>query len=377
MPTPGTSAKDVVFSPDGRWLAAVGGVGVDVWDWRTGEEVAAGSAGHRGGIDQIATAPGGLIATASDDHTVRLWDAATGTERRRLPHGHWVRAIAVSPDGRFLASSSLDNSVRLWDIASGKEVYKLPGHGLHGSRRTVGFTPDGQRFLSYGEDLYVRIWDVRSGKALTENLVRPPGGAQPGLVDPGGRPMTMLGPAAFTPDGQHLVATQGKSFDIIETATGRVETSIERPVGHVISLAVAPDGRTFASSGLDRSVRRNLPDGTVQSTTPDHHLVRVFDVVSGRIVRELEMPTDFAGPVAFSVNGKLLAIGFGRVRGEVRLVDLATWETVAALTDFGAKPHAMTFSVDGKWLVTGLNDGTALVWDLARVLAPSARKEGR
>ncbi len=379
LPTPGTSAKEVVFSTDGRWLAAVGGVGVHVWDWRTGEEVAAGSAGHRGEIDQIATAPGGLIATASDDHTVRLWDAATGTERRRLPHGHWVRAIAVSPDGQFLASSSLDDSVRLWDISSGKEVYKLPGHGLHGSRRTVGFTPDGRRFLSYGDDLYLRIWDVRTGKALTENAVRPPGVAEAGDVDPAGREMRglMLGPAAFTPDGQHLVATLGGSFHIIETATGRVEKSVEHPGGHVMSLAVAPDGRTFATSGWGRPIRRNLPDGRVQSTTPNHHPVCLFELATGRLVRELEMPTDFAGPVAFSADGKLLAIGFGRGRGEVRLMDLATWETVAVLTDFGSKPHVMTFSADGKSLITGLNDGTALVWDLARVLAQRAPKEER
>ncbi len=92
-----------------------------------------------------------------------------------MPHGHWVRAIAVSPDGRFLASSSLDDFVRLWDLSSGKEVYKLPGHGLHGGRRTVGFTPDGRRFLSWGDDLYLRIWDVQTGKVLIENAVRPPG----------------------------------------------------------------------------------------------------------------------------------------------------------------------------------------------------------
>ena len=278
LPTPGVQAIDVVFSPDGRWLAAAGGVGVHVWDWRIGEEVAAGSAGHRGGIDQIATAPGGLIATASDDHTVRIWDAATGIERRRLLHRNWVRAIAVSPDGRFLASSSLDNSVRLWDISSGKEVYKLPGHGLHGGRRTVGFTPDGRRFLSYGDDLYLRIWDVRTGKVLTENAVRPPGVAEAGDVDPAGRErMTMLGPAAFTPDGQHLVATLGGSFHIIETATGRVEKSVEHPGGHVMSLAVAPDGRTFATSGWGRPIQRNLPDGRVQSTTPNHHPVCLFE----------------------------------------------------------------------------------------------------
>ena len=189
--------------------------------------------------------------------------------------------------------------------------------------------------------------------------------------------MMMLGPAAFTPDGQHLVATLRASFHIIETATGRVEKSVEHPGGHVISLAVAPDGRTFATSGWGRPIRRKLPDGRVQSTTPNHHPVCLFELATGRLVRELEMPTNVAGPVAFSADGKLLAIGFGRGRGEVRLMDLATWKTVAVLTDFDSKPHVMTFSADGKSLITGLNDGTALVWDLARVLAPRARKEER
>ena len=175
LPTPGASAGRVVFSPDGRWLAAAGGAGVHVWDLRRGEEVAPGAAGHQGGIGQIAVASGGLIATASDDHTVRIWDAATGKERRRLPHGHWVRAVALSPDGRSLVSSSLDDTVRLWDLQSGKEVYKLPGHGELGGRRAVGFTPDGRRFLSWGDDLDLRVWDVKTGKALVENAVRPPG----------------------------------------------------------------------------------------------------------------------------------------------------------------------------------------------------------
>ena len=143
------------FSPDGRagWRH-VAGVGVHVWD--SGEGPARKQQSRappviKGGINQIATTPGGLIATASDDHSIRLWDAATGTERRRLPHGHWVRAIAVSPDGQFLASSSLDDSVRLWDLPSGKEIYKLaPGHGLHGGHRTVGFHAGrSRRFLSW------------------------------------------------------------------------------------------------------------------------------------------------------------------------------------------------------------------------------------
>src|SRR5262249_7153540 len=198
------------------------------------------------------------------------------------------------------------------------------GHGLHGGHRTVGFTPDGQRFLSYGDDLYLRIWDVTTGKALTENAVRPPGvaAADDDDHDPvgAGRPMKMLGPAAFTPDGQHLVATVGGSFHIAETATGRVEKSVEHPGVLVISLAVAPDGPTLATSGWGRPIRRNLPDGRLQVTTPNHHPVCLFDVATGKLVRELEMPTNVAGPVAFSADGKLLAIGSGRDGGEGRPV---------------------------------------------------------
>ena len=155
--------------------------------------------------------------------------------------------------------------------------------------------------------------------------------------------------------------------------TGREERG-RPPGGFARSLAVAPDGSTFATtfaiSGRHLSIRTNLP----QWITHNHHQVYLFELSTGRLVRELEMPTDAAGPVAFSTDGKLLAIGFGRGRGEVRFIDLTTWETVAVLTDFGSAPHAMTFSVDGKSLITALYDGTALVWDLQRMLARVRRR---
>jgi WD40 repeat protein len=99
----------------------------------------------------------------------------------------------------------------------------------------------------------------------------------------------------------------------------------------------------------------------------------LFELATGRLVRELKTPPGNGGPVAFSADGKLLAIGSGQVRGEVRLIDLARWETVAVLTDFDSKPITMTFSADGESLIIGLFGGTALVWDLARVLATGAK----
>ena len=107
-----------------------------VWNTQNGQEVAAGAVGHHGEIPQRSRQRrGGRIATAGDDHTVRIWDAATGKELRRFEHGNWVRALAFSSDGRLVASSSLDDTVRLWDVDRGKEVFKLPGHGRLGGWR--------------------------------------------------------------------------------------------------------------------------------------------------------------------------------------------------------------------------------------------------
>jgi WD40 repeat protein len=387
LPTPGASAVRTTFSPDGRWLGAAAGGGVHVWDLRSGAEVASGAAGHHGAIAQIVTAPGGLIATAGDDHTVRLWHAATGKESRRLQHGQWVRAVALSPDGWRLASSSLDDTVRLWDTPTGKEIFKLSGHGRLGGYRALGFSAGGGRLLSWGDDLDLRVWDVNTGKLVVEYSVRPPGVTKEEDEKPASRErrkmdarrqmeMMMMGPAAFAPDGQHLVAPLNGSFHIIDTATGRIEHSAQHPGGHVISsIAVAPDGLHFATSGWGRSVERKLPDGRIQITTPDDHPVCLFELATGKLVRELKMPSSDAGPVAFSPDGKLLAAGFGRGNGEIRVLGTATFEPVATLAGFGSGPNAMAFSPEGKHLITGLHDGTALVWDMDRV--PARKKEER
>ena len=79
---------------------------------------------HRTDIFSLAFSPDGkLLASASKDGTIGLWDAKTG-ESKQVLRGHKgdVLRLVISPDGKLLASGGGDNTVRLWDLGTGAEI---------------------------------------------------------------------------------------------------------------------------------------------------------------------------------------------------------------------------------------------------------------
>ncbi|XP_060703908.1 notchless protein homolog 1 [Hemiscyllium ocellatum] len=114
--------------------------------------------GHQALINEVCFSPDTrLIASASFDKSVKLWDSRTGKYLASLRgHVSAVYQIAWSADSRLLASGSSDSTLKVWDVKTRKLSVDLPGHA--DEVFAVDWSPDGQRVASGGKDKVLRIW---------------------------------------------------------------------------------------------------------------------------------------------------------------------------------------------------------------------------
>lgn len=353
--TPGEQVLFTNFSRDGRWVAATTSRGVRVWELPTGRAVADSEAGHCGSLTRIAISSQGLAATASLDHTVRIWDTASGRQRLKLQHDQPVENMVLTPDGTsVVTATSMDNTICFWDINTGKEMKRLPGQKRLASGRAIGLTPDGRRLLSWADNRSLRIWDVPTGKVLREHTI-PPGATGKSSREKDARRELLaagMGPCCFSPDGAYFIFPFLNEFRVYETATGKEWQTIPSTGGRVNSLAVSSDGRSFLVS----------IDGKGEQSK--QHTVSLWELATGKLRSSLSLPGQSAGPVALSHDGRYIAVGLPGTSGEIRLFRLTNPHAVVTFAGFTGKPILLSFSPNGRQLISGMDDTSALVWQL-------------
>ncbi len=185
---------------------------------------------------------GALLATASEDRTARLWDAAKGEQVLVLTHDDGVHAVAFSPDGSRLATGGDEDIGRLWDIPSGFELSKFVGHdsAIWG----VDLSPDGALFATASGDSTARLWVVDTGSVTFElkDAV--------GFGDFGGGPKV-----AFSPDGTILAAATGNAALLWDVETGAQLSEGKGHSSHINSVAFSPDGSRLVTGSNDGAAR--------------------------------------------------------------------------------------------------------------------------
>ena len=353
----------VAFSPDGRQLASASDDHtVRLWDPISGQPTAT-LEGHTDWVQAVAFSPDGRqLATASHDGTVRLWDLTTGQPTTTLEgHTNMVNRVAFSPDGRQLASASDDHTVRLWDPISGQPTATLEGHT--GRVFGLAFSPDGRQLASAGDDHTVRLWDPINGQP-TATLQGHTSGVR-GL--------------AFSPDGRRL-ASVGVGARLWDAATGQPTATFNTTL--LLDVAFSPDGRQLATAGYDRTVRlwdpisgqptatlqghtgsvnaaTFSPDGRQLASASSDHTVRLWDPISGHPTATLQGHTRSVNAAAFSPDGRQLA----SAGGGVRLWDPATGHPTATLEGHNEEVRAVAFSPDGRQLASASYECTVRLWD--------------
>ncbi|KAG2491744.1 hypothetical protein HYH03_009907 [Edaphochlamys debaryana] len=370
---------NVSFCPDGRRLAS-GSEDEMVRVWDTASGLCTGILqGHSGTVWCVAFSPdGGQLASVGgreDDNTTRLWDA--GREYTAILEGHTdtIWGVSYSPDGRLLASGSEDKTVRLWDAGSGQCISLLEGHlDVVGC---VAFHPTSRgQLASGGADFAVRLWETPatwSRAAGVRGSTTGGGGVQGGA---GGHCLGVLQghsdlvcSVSYSPTGDMLASGSADETVRLWDVDGQCCVAVlQGHSGSVCSVAFSPDGQHLASGSWDNTVRiwdlsealeeavctavlqghldsvwsvAYNPDGGLLASGSFDNCVRLWDTDSGTCSSVLEGHTDTVLSVSFRPDGKLLASGSDDK--SIRLWEVASGACVAVLLGHSKLVHSVAW----------------------------------
>ena len=279
------------------------------------------------------------MASASNDNTVQLWDAATGEILQTLEgHSDCVNAVAFSSDSKQLASASYDKTIRLWDTTKLTTRIALPMlEGISRSIKAVAISPDGEKLALASDDGIVRLLDTATGKKF-----------QPLKCH-----QKSVNAITFSPDGKILATSSwGEVIKLWDTATGAALQTIPTPLPLVRAVAFSPDSKQLASAS--------------------HDTIRFWDSTTGAA---LQMLGGHSRSIRGSLRWRIISIAFSQ---DGKQLASASYGSEVKIWDVATKAVLQTLRVEGVRKISVSSDGFSLETDRELLdLTPSFRLSNR
>jgi WD40 repeat protein len=376
--------SDVAWSPDGKHLALATYDGecflykaadcsrTSRWD------------AHSGAVNWLAwDREGSRLASAGADNLIKLWDPESRTCVGILRgHVNQVKCVAWEPNGHRLASGGMDGKVKVWSVPSAPQPHRLAGHpgGIQG----LIWSNDAATLQSLGvADGLIARWDVASGKRVAEV---PLGRFKEGLFDSTGERVAVftqfldfpallirdarsgkllqmvkgMTPArlkpycsAFSPDGSKLALDKVGKLKVVDLQRDEICFHWQGPIdGHV---SWSPDGRFLAHAGLGEP-----SDGGFLASAA---WVYVFDLEKRQRIWKFRHGSHrvYATAVTWSPNGQWLVSGDDN--GLAVIWEATTGQQVTSVQMHTTTIRVLAWSPDGRRIASGGDDQAVLIWD--------------
>ncbi|NOX55553.1 MAG: WD40 repeat domain-containing protein [Planctomycetes bacterium] len=381
-----------MITPDQRWLAAVGGQELIVWDL------------SKMGIAFVRPfdAPPRWVAVSPNSRYVAAGGISGHFAVFRLPSGDriferkltdTVQSIAFSPVGTWLAVGDRGGAVRIWDYQDGFPDDLLPirvWHAHEGRVYGVAFSNDGRQIASVGSDEKARIW-----RNWGESFLRSLHLDQTGLTPYASRVRDI----AAVP-GTHLLAAihWGGPPRIWDLETGDQRLVFDTEKEGWVRLTVSPDGQRIAATTLDghlcvwevrtgQCVRQITPIGDEERTSGNTYLAFSLDnrhliqMVRGNAPQELQVFEQATGQLlsfgkglrctamAVAPRSEWLALGT-TPDDSLALYSLASWKLVSILPSHDSTINDIAFSPDGRWIASASQDRKILLRRMDKLHQP-------
>jgi len=311
-------------------------------------------------VAKIAFTPDGKqLVSVAMDHTVRLWDLASGQEVGQfVGHTDYVTSVAISPDGKWLATGADDNTVRIWDLKSRMEMHRFKNEKFQ--HPAESFSPDSSH-LAVSEFPGVHIWDVSTFKQLQSfsdphSYVTGVGFSADGkmlatTLDSGG--MGWNGAAVWDASSGQMLARFAATTTMMPDGSGPQQLTTD-------CADFSPDGKFLVTAGLD--------------------VVRVWEIASQKLVKEISSTPKFPNvwdfglgffAARFSHNGRYMLTAGGN--NTLYIWEVGSWRVLRMFHGhFDRNPfedHDYTdaeFSKDDSKVAASSSDGSIWVWQLSQ-----------